>query len=74
MTEYQVGDVIELPPEPPVGSMVEGRDTAGLVRLVRRKDGWHVAGTTRAIPWPSVVKLWAPLTVVTLPYGPQEKP
>lgn len=64
--DYHVGDVITLPPEPPVGARVAG-DRGGQIRLIRHAEGWRINGRGPAFPWQAVADMWFPLTVTHMP-------
>ena len=66
MTEptYQVGDVIGLPPEPPLGTTIQAQDISGVFRLIRREEGWYLLDVnSRVFPWGTVAELWFPVIV-----------
>jgi hypothetical protein len=68
VTGYEVGDVLDLPPEPPIGTHTDGRDGAGrIVKLRRWGDGWQIGRSSRRFPWRTVAELWFPLTITELP-------
>jgi hypothetical protein len=64
---YQVGDVISLPPEPPVGTTIKTAKSAGGFSLKRKVDGWYIIGGDRAITWKAIAELWFPVAIVRLP-------
>lgn len=68
---YRIGDMID-PAEPPVGTVLSGKDHAGAFRIERDRRGWFVQGTRSRISWRAVISAWGPgagqaLTVVKLP-------
>jgi hypothetical protein len=71
MTTYQVGDVIDLPPEPPVGTHAEGSDGTARVCMVRDPMGWRINGRGRAFDWTTVFMVeWFPLRITRVPGSP----
>lgn len=64
---YVVGDVISLPPEPPVGTTIKTAKSVGGFSLKREDDGWYIIGGNRAITWKAIAELWFPVSIVRLP-------
>ena len=68
---YRIGDEIN-PPEPPVGTVLRGKDRIGTFYVERDRKGWHIQGTHTRISWRAVLSAWGPgagqaLKVVKLP-------
>lgn len=69
---YRVGDMVDLPPEPPIGTTIKARDSTGSFSLRRHHDGWRVVNTARSFPWTTVAELWFPVTIIELPHPAKE--
>lgn len=75
---YRLGQTIDLPPEPPVGTVLAAADRCGRYEIERLAAGWRVRGTRagQEISWRAVFIAWGPgsldgqaFTVVRLPPG-----
>lgn len=77
MIQYQPGDVIGLPAEPPVGTVLEAQMQGDKFRIKRTASGWGVVGAHRGgIDWGTAFQAWGPasngghpFTVVQIPTG-----
>ncbi len=70
---YRVGQKLDRPPEPPVGTVLRSTGPDGSFTIERDRKGWRITGTHTRVGWRSVLSAWGPgqdgvtLTVVKLP-------
>jgi hypothetical protein len=72
----RVGDMLFMPPEPPIGAVLlctDGDFPAGDARrhfkMRREQRGWRIVGGggTPPIAWEVVCKLWLPASILAMP-------
>lgn len=57
----RIGDMICLPPEPPVGAVLLTRDNGDEFRIHRDTKGWRIeGGTGQPISWRTAFVAWGP--------------
>jgi hypothetical protein len=57
---YQIGDVIDLPAEPDIGTVLQCSGAAEGMRIHRRKSGWSIRGRGNPISWQAAYMAWGP--------------